>query len=143
MHRFINLTPHPVHLQLDTGLVLEIPVSGPAPRLDYEPEPCIEWALSEGGRIPIHALHTYGPIVGLPDEVSPGDLVIVSLLVLQAAEQEVADLELNGEVGDVPDVSTRMSVLRSLVAPGTGQHDGAIRNEKGHIAAVTRLIGLR
>lgn len=141
-NRFVNLTPHPVHLQMDTGLVLEVQPTGLA-RVEYEPGALISTAEHEdGGGIPVHALHSYGPVIGLPDEVAPGDLLVVSLMVLQAAAQEVVALETHCET-DAPDVSARLSVLRALVAPGTGPHDGPVRNEKGHVVAVTRLIGLR
>lgn len=142
-NRFVNLTPHPVHLQMDTGLVLEVQPTGLA-RVDYEPGAIVRWAQhdGDGGRIPVNALHSYGPVIGLPEEVAPGDLLIVSLMVLQVAAVELVALETHCET-DAPDVSARLSVLRSLVAPGTGQHDGAVRNERGHTVAVTRLIGLR
>lgn len=75
-------------------------------------------ALPNGETVPVHGSPAWGVVEGLPGpEVAPGAVYIVSLLVLD-----------------------RCAGRDDVVAPATGPNDGARRNEKGQIAAVTRLV---
>ena len=109
----INLTPHPIVLRNAAGEDFTIASSGVA-RVTSTPG-----ALNEAPGIPIPVAEAtvYGAVEGLPP---PADNVcyVVSGLVLMA---------LKGARSDV-------------FGPGTGPNDGAIRNDKGHIVAVTRLV---
>ncbi len=66
--------------------------------------------------VPLFAATSFGEVEGLP-EPEAGTVFIVSGLV-------------GGQVKGRDDV----------VVPGTGPKDGAVRNDAGHIVAVTRLI---
>lgn len=121
MTTFINLTPHPLRLRrnaantaaepLDDDIVVEPHTDGPA-RVATTPG-------QEGGDlngIAIYGATQFGAVEGLP--APQADTVyIVSALV-------------GGQVTGRTDV----------VQPGTGPRDGTVRNEAGHIFAVTRLI---
>lgn len=142
---FINLTPHSIHLQGPDGAVLEVPVSGPAARVAVHRGKVLDYMTGPVGDIPVFDIGDYGTIEGLPGDVAPGDCIIVSLIVLEKAGEEIARLRLGAPSTVIEaefDRETRIAVLSACVAPGTGPDDGAIRNEKGHIVAVTRLIGL-
>lgn len=108
---FKNLTPHPITLRSASGDIVVPPEAIPA---RVEVLAGAERRI-EGCPLPILPAPTYGPVTALPEAV-PGVLLIVSGLVLSRV--------LRGDV----------------FGPGTGPNDGAIRNEKGHIVAVTRLI---
>ena len=60
----------------------------------------------------------YSEIDGLPDPV-PGTMYIVSLIVLNAL---------------------RPGARYDVCAPATGPNDGAIRDERGQVIAVTKLV---
>ena len=109
----INLTPHPICLRNASGEEWTIQSSGVA-RVTSTPG-----AVSEvsGIPIPVAEATVYGAVEGLPP-VGDGFAYVVSGLVLSALK------------GTRPDV----------FGPGTGPNDGAIRNDKGHIVAVTRLV---
>jgi hypothetical protein len=64
----------------------------------------------------LYAAPTWGEIEGLPS-ASDDTIYIVSMLVAQ-----------------------RCAGRRDVFCPGTGPNDGCIRDEKGRIQAVTRLI---
>lgn len=108
---FINLTPHAVTLQAVDGTRFAVPPTTPAARIDSTPG---ELIATEG--IAIHAPTTFGQPVNLP---APQDDVTYIVSALFA-----------GRVGDRTDV----------VYPGTGPKDGCVRDDKGQVVAVTRLI---
>lgn len=107
----INLTPHVINFYgLDGNLIESIPSSGVA-RVMSTPG-----ALKNIGLpIPVASPTEYGAVEGLP-EPQDGVVYIVSTLVAQAVKR--------------PDV----------LSPGTGPNDGAIRDDQGRIAGVTRLV---
>lgn len=114
---FVNLTPHAVTLQGTDGTRRTVASSGIA-RIDSTPG---DFVITEGDElfpdgIAIYGQTLYGAPVGLP-EPKDGVTYIVSAL-------------FSGRVGDRIDV----------VYPGTGPKDGCIRDDKGQIVAVTRLI---
>jgi hypothetical protein len=106
-----NLTPHPIVIRRADGSDMTIAPSGVVPRI-------------VGGSVDAPDLNGIpvkvdlaGTVADLPDAVE-GVALIVSGMVLAA---------LTG------------SGRRDVFAPGTGPADGAIRNDKGHIVAVTCL----
>lgn len=116
MTKIINLTPHPVTLRRPDGSDLTV-----VPRSSEEGGPArvaqtpgTEIGCANG--VPIYSSHVWGDVVGLPPPCDD-TLYVVSSLVL-----------------------SRVSGRDDVVAPGTGPNDGAVRNEKGHIVAVTRLV---
>ena len=114
MTNLINCTPHALTLRAATGEDTIVPPSGTVARVSSTPGALEAVA---GVPVPVAGAQTFGGVEGLP-EPTPGTMFIVSALVLSALR------------GSRPDV----------VGPGTGPNDGAIRNEKGHIIAVTRLV---
>ena len=108
----INLTPHAINiLDNKTGKTLVIPPSGTVAR--------VAQTYTEQGYIPIEGLPVpvvsaqYGKVSGLPDDANTP--ILVSAMVLAA-----------------------LKYRPNTYAPDTNV--GAIRDEKGHIQAVTRLI---
>lgn len=116
MTNFVNLTPHPVTLRRTDGSDIVV-----APRSAAEGGPA-RVAQTPGGvvgdadGIPVYGAPAWGVVIGLPAPVAD-TLYIVSALVLG-----------------------RVSGRDDVVAPGTGPADNAVRNDKGHIVAVTRLV---
>jgi len=117
MTTLTNLTPHALTLRNpETGVETVIPPSGTVARwatVDFER--VLETV--PGVPVPVASAPVFGGAEGLP-EPTPGTLFIVSSLVLQALK------------GSRPDV----------LGPGTGPNDNAVRNDKGHVVAVTRLV---
>jgi len=107
-----NLTPHPIVLRPTSGEDTVIPPSGTVARVSASPG-----ALEDipGLPVPVALPDAFGAVEGLP-EPDGETFYIVSAMV-------------GAHVTDRLDVLT----------PGTGPADGAVRNEKGHIVAVTRL----
>ena len=114
MTTLINCTPHAITLRAADGTDTVIPPSGTVARVSSTPGALETVA---GVPVPVAGCQTFGGVEGLP-EPTPGTMVIVSALVLSALR------------GSRPDV----------IGPGTGPNDAAVRNEKGHIVAVTRLV---
>ena len=110
----VNCTPHAITLRNAEGVDTVLSPSGTVARVTSTPG-----ALESvpGVPVPIAGAQTFGGVEGLPAPVE-GTLLIVSAMVLSA---------LRGTRSDV-------------VGPGTGPNDGAVRNDKGHIVAVTRLV---
>jgi hypothetical protein len=108
----VNLTPHSLTLKDDES-VTSIPPSGQVARVGSTPGGEIEII-----DLPCQAFQapTWGQVEGLPPP-KEGVVYIVSSLVAGHCKGR----------GDV-------------FSPGTGPKDGAVRNEHGHIVAVTRLI---
>ena len=112
MTSLINLTPHALALRAVDGSDTIVPPSGAVARVTCTPG----GPSGVGGvPVPIYGADVLGAVDGLPAPVE-GVLYIVSAIVGAAC------------VG-------RTDVL----VPGTGPSDGAVRNDKGHIVAVTRL----
>lgn len=108
----INLTPHAIKVQAANGEMVIFEPSGIVARVDQE-QVVVGTCPITG--VPVKADKTVG-IVGVP---APGtERFLVSAMVL-------------AELG--PEYSGW------AFAPGTGPKDGAIRNEKGFIEAVTCL----
>jgi hypothetical protein len=114
--KFVNLTPHAITICGFTGEYTMIPPSGSVCRVASNPG-----TISHPFGFPCYVASptVYGEVEGLP---APQDGVayLVSGMVLSALQAG--------------------PIRRDVFAPGTGPNDGAIRNDKGHIAAVTRLI---
>jgi len=120
MLNIVNLTPHAVVLRDSTGTDHTYPSAGVA-----RVEDVVEDARPIAGLpVPVRAPAKPGPVSGLPAP-SEGTAYIVSAIVLAH-----------------PDVYGRHDVF----APATGPTDGVIRgtepHNKGHILAVTRLVGV-
>ena len=114
---FVNLTPHIVTIQsVCNETSIEISSSGVC-RVNTTSQ---NTGFVDG--VPVISMPIWGDVVGLPDPI-PETNYIVSLIVLDA-------LRASG------------SNRRDCFAPATGPNDGVIRNEKGHIVAVTKLVGL-
>lgn len=109
-----NLTPHAICLRSADGTDTVIAPSGTVARVSSTPGALETVA---GVPVPVAGMQTFGGTEGLPAPVE-GTLYVVSAMVLAALR------------GSRPDV----------VGPGTGPNDGAVRNEKGHVVAVTRLV---
>lgn len=109
MVKWLNLTPHAIVLRLADGADMTIPPSGTVARVDQ-----LTNQLVLNGDVPILAMPKFGEVVGLPD-YEPNVNILVSGLVAEHAN--------------------RIDVF----CPATGPNDGAVRNEKGHIVAVTAL----
>ncbi len=111
MAKFFNLTPHALVLRAADGTDTTIAPSGTVARVGTTPGAQV----GELNGIPLFSNTTFGEIEGLPAPAE-GTIYIVSGL-----------------------VGGRVSGRDDVVVPGTGPQDGAIRNDKGHIIAVTRL----
>lgn len=123
----INLTPHAITLRPQRGEDLVIPPSGTVCRLDQPPPRRLsDLALGQDPgderAIPVYGFAKFQEFIDLPAPAAE-TVFIVSLPVLMA----------------VASTGGRSDVL----APGTGPQDGAIRDDKGQIVAVTRLVSSR
>lgn len=117
----LNLTPHPITLKCLDGKEITFPPSGTVARvstiesiigtMDVASVPADAQGNTNGHRITV-VRRSFGEVTGLPEE---GVECIVSAMVL----------------GAIPG-------RRGVFAPDTG--DTAIRNEKGFVVAVTRLV---
>ena len=116
----INLTPHPINIRLANENTLIIPPSGQVARVDMM-EQVVGYTVIDGKQIPLITRIACG-ITGL-DEYGTG-VAIVSSMVLDYLQS----------------THDRRYALYVLYAPDTG--DTALRNERGHIEAVTRLVGM-
>jgi hypothetical protein len=113
MTTLTNLTPHAITLRAD-GTDTVLAPSGTVARVSSTPG-ALETV--EGCPVPVAGMQVFGGVEGLP-EPTPGTMFVVSAMVLAALR------------GSRPDV----------VGPGTGPNDNAVRNDKGHVVAVTRLV---
>jgi len=121
--KIINLTPHPLHLTNAAGEVTIIPPApGPVPRVNNSPgQQVAAWFSPFAGICSEFTGDSPGEVIDMP-EPQPDTVFIVS-----------------GMVGDCLDRHSRPDVF----VPGTGPQDNPVRNEKGHIVAVTRVKQLR
>jgi hypothetical protein len=111
MIKIVNLTPHAIVLRGSAGDTT-VPPSGTIARVSSTPGVLTE---RTGIPVPVAGPTTFGDVTGLPAP-EDGTIYIVSGLVAGR-------------------------VARSDVfAPGTGPADNPVRDEKGNIVAVTRLI---
>ena len=115
MANIVNLTPHSIIVLRDDGLgcqeAAEFSPSGVVARVGSTPG-----AKIEGNSFPLFTSTTFGEVEGLPAPQA-GVILLVSAL-----------------------VAGRCVGRKDVFSPGTGPNDGAVRDEKGHIKAVTRLI---
>jgi hypothetical protein len=111
----INLTPHSIVLLRDNLLggqeAAEFTPSGVIARVATT-----AGAKIEGKDIPLFTAPTWGEVENLPAPKA-GVILLVSAL-----------------------VAGRCIGRTDVFSPGTGPNDGAVRDDKGHIKAVTRLI---
>jgi len=114
MTTLMNLTPHPITLRSLDGTDTVLVPSGTVARVTATSG---SLGSVEGVPVPVMGADSFGKVIDLP-EPEEGVFLIVS-----------------GLVGGAPSIKGRADVL----VPGTGPNDGAIRNDKGHIIAVTRL----
>lgn len=121
----INCTPHEIKIRIEDGPEITVPTSGIVPRVETRQVDAGEVEVRVGNDhqpldaqgavwfgIPAVRQET-GNVVGLPDHVA-GTQLIVSGMVFAASDR------------------------LDLVAPDTGKT--AVRNDQGHIVAVTRLL---
>ncbi len=108
----INLTPHAIVLRTAEGLDVVLPPSVKAARVTSIPGDLRDAGLP----VPVQGSPAYGPVEGLPAP-EEGTAFVVSGLVLSRCAGRV-----------------------DVFGPGTGPEDGAVRDEKNRIIAVTRLI---
>ena len=117
--KFVNLTPHEINFQSPiTRDFRSFPPSGQVARVN---EATVAAEGVDG--IPCQRVAFLG-FQDLP-EPQEGTVFIVSRAVMDAWKRAPA----------WPSRRNR----QDLISPGTGPNDGAIRNDKGHITAVTRF----
>jgi len=109
----VNLTPHALVLRSPEGDDYVVEPSGTVARVSSTPGPL---SRVPGIPVPVAAPDQVGSVTGLPRRRM--DTVLIVSGFVGAA--------LKGKRDDI-------------LVPGTGPGDGAIRNERGHIVAVTRL----
>lgn len=118
----INLTPHPIVLRSGENEIV-VPPSGSVARVTSRPGALLDTVHAPGRvgdvrpPVPVYGPPAWGDVEGLPPQGAEAAVYIVSALVA-------------ARCGDRADV----------VAPGTGPADEAVRDAKGRIVAVTRLI---
>lgn len=108
-----NMTPHNITVRLDDNADLVFEASGEVARVATQ---AVERPLFNG--IPVIATE-YGDVEGLGQPSDHPNGVLVSALVLGRLGQEWSGV---------------------AFAPATGPKDGAIRNDAGHVVAVTKLV---
>jgi len=109
--KIVNLTPHAIVLR--TSGETTVPPSGSVARVSATPGAVTQ---REGFPCPVAEATVYGDVEGLPSPV-PGVIYLVSSMVL-----------------------ARCTGRADVFGPGTGPNDEPVRNEKGQVVAVTRLI---
>jgi hypothetical protein len=113
---FVNLTPHDITLRDPNGDDVTVAPSGTVARVSTSTTTTRVLA-----GLPVR-VKVLGAVVGLPDP--DGVSVFIVSGAVRGALQE------------------KGSSRADVVAPATGPHDGAIRNDAGHVVAVTQLDGL-
>ncbi len=116
--KLINLTPHEIVLQTPEGERVRIPSTGLARVASTSGSDHTRFYTPGTFPCPVFAAPIWGKVDGLPEEAL-GTYYIVSLIV-------AARLEGSGRI--------------DCFSPGTGPNDGAVRDAKGQVEAVTRLI---
>lgn len=107
----INLTPHPIVVRMQDGSDVVYPTSGIVARVS---EKQMQASRDNLNGIPLVGKSVLDKVIDLPDRVD-GTIYLVSGMVAQNVSRE------------------------DVYSPATGPNDGAIRNDKGHIIAVTKL----
>ena len=139
--KIVNLTPHAIVIRTTDGDVTH-PPSGNLARVEAVTTPS---AAGHALGVPV-VLDEAGAVVGLPPEVTeyptwdgysepPGGYDDTPTPGPHAAVYLVSGMVLAA-------LRAAGCQRRDVFAPGTGPADGPIRNDRGHIAAVTRLKGL-
>ena len=125
-----NLTPHDIVLRAADGTDTTFPADGLVARVDNTPG-----AIDPG--------HPLAGIVQVWGADTPGEVGVFrsddparKLLPFPAPVPGVF-LVVSGMVGDA--MKQKGMVRPDVLVPGTGPADAAVRNEKGHVIAVTRL----
>lgn len=113
--QLINATPHPIAIYSPHG-ILELPPSGSLARVRTHSTP-----IGEAAGVQIVS-HDYEDVSGLP-EPQPNTLVVVSSIVLNALKEKGCK-------------------RKDVVSPDTSPVGGAIRDAKGRVQGITRLVGL-
>ncbi len=118
MFGLVNLTPHAITFRNASGEFRTVEPSGKVARVDSTAQ-----QIDTIHGVPVQDVHL-GEIIGLPESDDSESIFIVSGMVLEA-------MKLKG-------------IRRAdVIAPATGPKDEAIRNEKGHIVAVTKFNGIK
>jgi hypothetical protein len=111
--KLVNLTKHPISLANEAGeIITTIAPSGVEARVAMTPGAP---EILDGIPVPVMGPPSFGEVIGLPAP-RDGVLYICSFPVCGAARRT------------------------DVVQPGTGPADGPIRNDRGHVVAVTRLV---
>jgi hypothetical protein len=116
--KYLNLTPHQITIRTASGDTI-IPASGTVARVEMHERPCRFVVDEAGEEIPV-ITRAAKEVIGLPsqsDRLRERFICIVSSIVL--------------------DTLTSFDAF-SVYAPDTGST--AVRNEMGHVVAVTRLV---
>lgn len=162
---FVNLTPHTIVLQSTNGNRIPIPPSGVVARISSSPGPLIDTLGDDGcdDGIPVYDKTTYGEPEGLPEYVELYHVLRTdaggSQMTIWAGDDPTKYI---GGIGCIPlgeyctrkmigPVDRPVYIVSALFAgrvndrpdvmyPGTGPNDGCVRDDKGQVVAVTRLI---
>lgn len=130
-----NLTPHPIVLRTKEGDV-SIPSSGVARVVAYARSGLP--LAPAGSPVPVAEPQIGGKLQGLPADVEPGDLVVVSGVVA-AAVRDMAPGLARLRLAWSPEQEAEARVYLATVSPGTGPDDAPVR-EGGQVVAVTCLV---
>jgi hypothetical protein len=146
----VNLTPHPITLRAANGAETTInprsAAEGGAARVTSTPGAL---ASVDGIPVPVASATTFGEVAGLPaphyecgcgnGAECPAAFRLDMAGALECPHYVVAAYYVvSGIVGAA--LRATGSTRRDVLCPGTGPNDGAVRNEAGHIVAVTRLV---
>lgn len=140
--KLVNLTPHPIVLRDAQGNDHTVPPCGTVARVTASPG-----ALHtvDGVPVPVAAPSFFGAVVGLPP-VSQSQTCGCMLHEWDDMDKR-SGCPLCGSALRVDALFIVSAIVGAackgradVVCPGTGPADGAIRNEHGHIVAVTRLV---
>lgn len=115
--RVVNLTPHPIVLKSRTLGVddMTIQPSGLVARVNTISGEELK-LMGDGLPVALFTSPTYGEVEGLPDPIDDVIFIVSSI------------------------VAARCTGRSDVFSPGTGPQDEAVRDEKGRIIGVTRLI---
>lgn len=146
----INLTPHPITLRAADGTETTIPPrpasEGGAARVASTPGTL---AMVDGIPVPVASPTTFGEVAGLPaphyecgcgqGRDCPSAFILSMDGALRCPKVRITRYYV---VSAIVGAAIRASgaVRPDVLCPGTGPADGAVRNEAGHIVAVTRLV---
>lgn len=138
--KLVNLTPHSIVLQATDGSRITIEPSGTIARVSSTPGPLLQsgvpgfYGVYGTLKVPVHGPSVLGPVEGIP----PQDRWIEPTPEYPSGYYDGIQDALYIVSGTV--LAALGSSRPDVVAPGTGPNDGAIRNDKGQIEAVTRLV---